>query len=230
MKNTKMIKTKTQAISNSAELENIEFSLINEGLGFHQKNQVSPNRARDIAIQASHTVQTMSTSQPASLNIENDQLAIFYKNTTTANTIPENTTELMDTSVDAKIKMASFFAAVMMDLSIVGLIYFLLNLIISITLSSFISFNFILSHFLNENYLMLPLIYFFYNTFYIRVTHTTLGFRSFKMRFVSFNGKEDFSYSLLCSAFLLCNILSLGILQLMSLQHIFRVAVVYERN
>jgi hypothetical protein len=229
MKNTKVAKTQTKSIGNTTEIDNIEFSLITEGLGFHQKPDVTSNRARDIAIQANKTLQTNSTAQPINLNIENDQLAVFYKNTPTEST-PSSIAETNEGFTKTNIKLVSFIAAVAMDLSIVGLIYFTLNLVISVTLSSFVNFNLIMSHFLKENYLMLPVIYFFYNTFYIRVTNGTFGFKAFKMRFVSFNGKEDFSYALLASVYMLCNLLSLGILQMMSLEHIFRVAVVYERN
>jgi hypothetical protein len=229
MKNTKAAKTHTKSIGNTTEIDNIEFSLITEGLGFHQKPDVTSNRARDIAIQANKTLQPNSSVQPASLNIENDQLAVFYKSTITES-LPNNIAESYDGFTKTNIKIASFIAAVAMDLSIVGLIYFILNLVISMTLSSFVNFNLIMSHFLRENYLMLPVIYFFYNTFYIRVTNGTFGFKTFKMRFVSFNGKEDFSYALLASFYMLCNLLSLGTLQMMSLEHFFRVAVVYERN
>lgn len=229
MKNTSKNQVQSKLLSKQNEIDEIEFSPITEGLGFHHKAEVTTNRARDLAIQTSRSTQNMTTPQ-ASLALESDQLSVFYKSSQPVDMNEVSESNVTSDQTKSDIKLASFIASTLMDLSVSALIYFALNLVISLTLSSFISFNLVLSHFLRENYLMLPIIYFFYNTFYIRVTNSTVGFKLFKMRFVSFSGKEDFSYALLASLYLLCNIVTLGALHMMSLEHFFKVAVVYERS
>jgi len=229
MNNSDKKNAQVKSLNKHSEIDELDFSPITEGLGFHQKVEVSSNRARDLAIQRGRSIQSTGSSH-TSIAIDNDQLSVFYKSSNVAEIRNEQEINMVTDQVTKDVHVASFVASVMMDLSISALIYFALNLVIAVTLSSFVSFNLIFSHFLRENYLMLPIIYFFYNSFFIRINNSTAGFRYFKMRFVSFNGKEDFSFSLLASLYLLLNALTLGLFQMMSLSHIFKVAIVYERN